>query len=163
VRDSAARVVVTPNKVEFERLCSALQIPGGEKGGDAFARAETLAAEVARGIGGNVLLVVKGPQDVISDGAETLLCSAEGSPRRSGGQGDVLAGLMLAFQLWSERAAEAAAKEEEASASSPALAVRLDLACAWAACEVRDRARCRPAPHLNCCLFGPPVCRRFAW
>ena len=42
---------------------------------------------MARGIGSKVLIIVKGPRDVISDGSETILCEARGSPRRAGGQG----------------------------------------------------------------------------
>ena len=42
---------------------------------------------MARGIGGKVLIIVKGRHDVISDGSETILCDALGSPRRAGGQG----------------------------------------------------------------------------
>ena len=43
-------------------------------------------------------MVVKGPKDVISDGTRTVECGMQGSPRRSGGQGDVLA-VFLFFTL----------------------------------------------------------------
>lgn len=152
IKSSPERVIVTPNKVEFERLCSAVGIAGGERGGDAFARAETLAAQVARGIGANVLMIVKGPRDVISDGTETISCGAEGSPRRAGGQGDVLAGLTLAFQLWSQREGNAGLAEREAKGSWCS-GRRLDLACAFAACEVaRGCARTAFAKHRRAML-----------
>jgi hypothetical protein len=39
------------------------------------------------------LLLSKGREDVITDGKQLLLVQADGSPRRCGGQGDVLTGM----------------------------------------------------------------------
>jgi NAD(P)H-hydrate repair Nnr-like enzyme with NAD(P)H-hydrate dehydratase domain len=47
--------------------------------------------QLAAALGGPILLS-KGPQDVITDGQLLLKVSAAGSPRRCGGQGDVLTG-----------------------------------------------------------------------
>ena len=60
----------------------------------------THTKEVARLIGQRTTVVVKGPKDVISDGTRTIVCDTRGSPRRAGGQGDVLAGLLLTFKVW---------------------------------------------------------------
>lgn len=49
------------------------------------------AKELAAALGGPVLLS-KGPVDIITDGQQQLVVSADGSPRRCGGQGDVLTG-----------------------------------------------------------------------
>ncbi len=51
-------------------------------------------------MGRRTTVVVKGPKDVISDGTRTIVCDVRGSPRRAGGQGDVLAGLLLTFKVW---------------------------------------------------------------
>ncbi|EKX48606.1 hypothetical protein GUITHDRAFT_68606 [Guillardia theta CCMP2712] len=93
-----AHVTLTPNKVEFERLCRALKV--GEEEEDKLGKAAELACSVAGRIGENVVLVVKGSSDVICSDSSTWLCDDKGSLRRAGGQGDVLAGLMLTFAVW---------------------------------------------------------------
>ncbi len=98
-------VTLTPNRVEFERLCDALGL--AERGSASFDRRAELAPRIARAVGGGAVVVAKGPGDVISDGATTVTCRAEGSPRRCGGQGDVLAGLLLAMRAWSDSAIQA--------------------------------------------------------
>jgi NAD(P)H-hydrate repair Nnr-like enzyme with NAD(P)H-hydrate dehydratase domain len=42
-----------------------------------------------------------GTNDIISNGLYTETCDAIGSPRRCGGQGDLLAGTLAAFLIWS--------------------------------------------------------------
>ena len=101
---AACPVTLTPNRVEFERLCQALGL--AERGSGSFERRAELAPLVARAIGEYAIVVAKGGDDVISDGATTIACSAEGSPRRCGGQGDVLAGLLLAMRAWADIAIE---------------------------------------------------------
>lgn len=49
------------------------------------------AQELAGALGGP-LLVSKGRVDVLTDGTRSLVVTADGSPRRCGGQGDVLTG-----------------------------------------------------------------------
>lgn len=46
------------------------------------------------------MLVCKGPSDEIYDGEAPLVCSAAGSPRRCGGQGDVLSGCLGTMCAW---------------------------------------------------------------
>lgn len=41
---------------------------------------------------GGPILVSKGPVDVVTDGSTMLMCSLPATPKRSGGQGDVLTG-----------------------------------------------------------------------
>lgn len=43
----------------------------------------------------------KGTKDVVSDGIGYLECTEDGSPRRCGGQGDVLSGSIATFLAWS--------------------------------------------------------------
>lgn len=52
---------------------------------------------------GNVTVVQKGEQDVISDGEQVLVCSQEGSGRRCGGQGDLLSGSLGVLAHWALR------------------------------------------------------------
>ncbi|SCU88096.1 LADA_0E08174g1_1 [Lachancea dasiensis] len=79
------RLVLTPNVVEFKRILDRL---GCESG-----------AEVARAL--KCVVVEKGTDDCIwFEGSEPLKCSATGSSKRVGGQGDTLTGViatMLAF------------------------------------------------------------------
>jgi len=82
--------VLTPNVMEFGRLCEATKIdPKGEK-----------PLEKLCDYFGNVTIVRKGASDIISNGKETIECSEEGSPRRCGGQGDFLAGSLGVFMGW---------------------------------------------------------------
>ena len=53
---------------------------------------------------GNITIVRKGVEDIISDGHSVVTCTEAGSPRRCGGQGDLLAGSMGIFAFWSQEA-----------------------------------------------------------
>jgi ATP-dependent NAD(P)H-hydrate dehydratase len=48
-----------------------------------------------------VTILLKGQFDLISDGKFTIQVDEEGSPRRCGGQGDVLAGALAVTSHWS--------------------------------------------------------------
>ncbi|MEQ2205444.1 hypothetical protein XENOCAPTIV_029566 [Xenoophorus captivus] len=56
---------------------------------------------------GNLTLVLKGEQDLISDGSKVYSCSVEGSGRRCGGQGDLLSGSMGVMAHWAHAASTA--------------------------------------------------------
>ena len=92
--------ILTPNVVEFGRLAKSKGIDTGE--GDKT----TLCSRLAKAFGG-VTIIQKGPQDYISNGAETLVSDGEGGLKRSGGQGDTLTGslaTLLAYrQAYHER------------------------------------------------------------
>jgi len=84
--------ILTPNVVEFKRLCGA--ICPDIKAEDVTVR--QLAEKL-----GNVTIVQKGQDDVVSNGLlDDIKCSQPGSPRRCGGQGDLLAGAIAAFASW---------------------------------------------------------------
>ena len=55
--------------------------------------------DLARALG-HLTVLHKGTHDVISDGRTTEHCHSAGSPRRCGGQGDLLAGLLATFLGW---------------------------------------------------------------
>ncbi|XP_029652790.1 ATP-dependent (S)-NAD(P)H-hydrate dehydratase-like [Octopus sinensis] len=87
--------ILTPNVVEFSGLYQ--KVIGRKPEVDhPVNNVKTLAEEL-----GNVTIVLKGAYDIVSDGKEVLICNTEGSPRRCGGQGDLLSGSMGTFNHWS--------------------------------------------------------------
>eukprot|EP00808_Paulinella_micropora_P005443 g18373.t1 len=70
-------------------------------------------AQLARALGG-VTIIRKGLVDVMSDGNTALYCSELGSPKRAGGQGDVLAGTIALFLHWARQAPISFAPESDA-------------------------------------------------
>lgn len=85
--------ILTPNLVEFERLCKSKNICSS--GQDQSECAKKLAQAF-----GGVIVVQKGVNDYISDGKETLICDIQGGLKRSGGQGDTLTGCLATFLCW---------------------------------------------------------------
>lgn len=85
--------ILTPNVVEFGRLCRAKGIDsaGWEDGRG--------AEELARAFGG-LLIVQKGERDFISNGEYTYVSDIQGGLKRSGGQGDTLTGSLATFLGW---------------------------------------------------------------
>lgn len=88
------KAILTPNVVEFDRLYEKVV---GEKPmkSEPVVNVKTLCEKM-----GNVTIVQKGENDIISDGKKVLVCCNEGSPRRCGGQGDLLSGTMGTFSFW---------------------------------------------------------------
>jgi ATP-dependent NAD(P)H-hydrate dehydratase len=82
------RFVLTPNGGEFARLVAALDLPKDAK-----------CENVAGALGGATVFT-KGRVDVVSDGERTEEFASRASPRRVGGQGDVLAGALGLFLAW---------------------------------------------------------------
>lgn len=129
-RPAGPAVVLTPNHREFRRLQDGLC--GGPAGGTDQAALQSISRALH-----SATIVLKGPADRICawrhpDGpARELECRREGSPRRCGGQGDLLAGTIAALSC----GAPAAGPESPAD-MLPAVCL--------AACEaVRDAAhRC---------------------
>jgi len=110
------RAVITPNAVEFDRLYrAAFAKPPPALSVDLNAsdpRGVELplehpdvqpVAQLSKWLGG-VTVIRKGRVDVISNGERAVACGAFGSPRRCGGQGDVLAGLTALFMGWAAKA-----------------------------------------------------------
>jgi ATP-dependent NAD(P)H-hydrate dehydratase len=81
--------ILTPNVVEFGRLCKAKGIQQSDG-----------VEKLSQALGG-VTIVQKGPQDQISNGDDkTLVCDVPGGLKRSGGQGDTLTGTLATFLGW---------------------------------------------------------------
>ncbi|KAF3204173.1 hypothetical protein TWF679_009915 [Orbilia oligospora] len=84
--------ILTPNVVEFSRLCKALNV-------DSSTSPTTACARLAKELGG-VTIIQKGKQDTISNGTDTITCDVPGGLKRSGGQGDTLTGCLGTFLAW---------------------------------------------------------------
>lgn len=85
--------ILTPNVMEFARLCKAKNIEPSE--GDP----STVCEKLAKAFGG-VTIIQKGANDYISNGTHTLICDVQGGLKRSGGQGDTLTGTLATFLAW---------------------------------------------------------------
>ncbi|ODQ66528.1 YjeF domain-containing protein [Nadsonia fulvescens var. elongata DSM 6958] len=87
------RAILTPNKVEFERLVKASGLESGSS-----------IKQLSEALGG-VLVVQKGMVDLVSDGTVTIEAKYEGIQgglKRVGGQGDTMSGIMVTLLAWSE-------------------------------------------------------------
>lgn len=85
--------ILTPNVVEFGRLCRSKGIdPSKFENGEA-------AKKLAVAFGG-VTIVQKGREDYISNGESLYVSDIEGGLKRSGGQGDTLTGSLATFLGW---------------------------------------------------------------
>eukprot|EP00943_MAST-04B_sp_MAST-4B-sp1_P000574 g574.t1 len=102
-------IVLTPNIIEFKRLCAALHIDEPKSDiefADLVGKVENVAAAL-----GNVHIVLKGNKDIISNGKWTEFSVEVGGLRRSGGKGDILAGLITLSCGWASIAHENGAEE----------------------------------------------------
>lgn len=127
-----ANAVLTPNKVEFQRLADKRGVPIDSP--DALQR-------ICQSLEGPVV-VRKGGADAVGDGQQVLVCDEEGSPRRAGGQGDVLSGCIAAFAAWAQRAGGASKEQlhqRHGEGGAPAGVPPLLLA-AYAGCVTTRRA-----------------------
>ncbi|XP_054153391.1 ATP-dependent (S)-NAD(P)H-hydrate dehydratase-like [Oppia nitens] len=95
------KAILTPNVAEFDRLYASVYRCESNKNDNPNEALIHLAKTL-----GNITIVRKGYEDVISDGNSLVTCNDMGSPRRCGGQGDLLAGSMGVFAYWSHKAFE---------------------------------------------------------
>lgn len=142
-------VVLTPNRPEYERMLGSLLPTQPTPSPQGEARTEDDSSTVGSstvgsstvGSGGSMdeqsaaidqlarlcnaldgpVVVRKGPNDWICNGAAFVENCEKGSPKRSGGQGDVLAGTVATLLSWA-RAAELAGALPDGSPSAPLLA-----------------------------------------
>ncbi|ORY88149.1 Ribokinase-like protein [Leucosporidium creatinivorum] len=101
------KAVLTPNVVEFKRLCDAVNLKDDST--DPSKRASHLAEAL-----GGVTILEKGASDRITNGTSSppLVNEVEGSARRCGGQGDVLSGAVGTFLAWGKSYEEREGKEK---------------------------------------------------
>ncbi|PKI85754.1 hypothetical protein MVES_000389 [Malassezia vespertilionis] len=88
------RAVLTPNVVEFARLCKSLNIDQTDQ--------DTAAQKLSQALGGATILE-KGPVDRIATADELLVSDIQGGLKRCGGQGDLLSGSLGTFLAWAKR------------------------------------------------------------
>lgn len=86
--------VLTPNVVEFDRLCKAAGVESSDND------SETQRVEALANTLGGVTIIQKGKHDYISNGKVTMTDDLEGGKKRSGGQGDTLTGSIATFLAW---------------------------------------------------------------
>lgn len=92
------RAVLTPNFMEFTRLYEAMltePVDASDQHGSVLRLSQAM---------GNITIVQKGEWDLISDGDKVFVCTHEGSNRRCGGQGDLLAGSLGVLVHWASLA-----------------------------------------------------------
>ncbi|EGG01238.1 uncharacterized protein MELLADRAFT_50177 [Melampsora larici-populina 98AG31] len=89
------KAILTPNHVEFQRLLKSCSIETTDH------QSETdLAKRLSKSLGGCTILQ-KGFNDIIAcDGYDSIIIDTEGSPKRCGGQGDILSGLVGTWLAW---------------------------------------------------------------
>ncbi|PWN40611.1 Ribokinase-like protein [Ceraceosorus guamensis] len=86
--------ILTPNVVEFGRLCDALNVDRSNP--------DTDDAVVALSKQFGCTILQKGKVDRISNGKQVLHVDAPGSLKRCGGQGDILSGSLGTFIAWAQ-------------------------------------------------------------
>lgn len=91
-----ARAILTPNAPEFWRLAEALQIDHGKQQPH---DAPDIVKQVAQALDGPVL-VAKGRRDTVCWDGTLRYSSSVGCPRRCGGQGDILSGVLATTVSW---------------------------------------------------------------
>ncbi|XP_057429882.1 ATP-dependent (S)-NAD(P)H-hydrate dehydratase isoform X2 [Lotus japonicus] len=107
--------VLTPNVNEYKRL---VQKVLSSEVNDADATQQVLS--LAKQIGG-VTILKKGKSDLISDGDTVKSVTIYGSPRRCGGQGDILSGSVAVFLSWARQHILAAGPDSNLSLTNPAV------------------------------------------
>jgi len=123
--------VLTPNVNEFQRLCSKIL----QKDVRNETNPQDSLMELAKKLG-HLTIVRKGATDLISDGRTVIECDYEGSPRRCGGQGDVLSGIMATFVNW------ALIKDSQVKSANEEPVIPPLMLAAYGACAlVRECAR----------------------
>lgn len=88
-----SNVIITPNVVEFKRLCQAKSVDLSD-----FA-AEKQAIELSKALGG-VTILQKGEIDYAANAENSLSNDTSGGLKRCGGQGDLLSGVLGTFIAW---------------------------------------------------------------
>ncbi|XP_064800216.1 ATP-dependent (S)-NAD(P)H-hydrate dehydratase-like isoform X2 [Oncorhynchus masou masou] len=86
--------ILTPNYMEFTRLYEAMH---HEPLDSSDHQRSAMELSVAMG---NLTVVLKGEDDLITDGNKVILCRQEGSGCRCGGQGDLLSGSLGVLAHW---------------------------------------------------------------
>ncbi|KAF9109480.1 hypothetical protein BGX27_007578 [Mortierella sp. AM989] len=133
------KAVLTPNLVEFGRLCSVKNIDAEDHESN-----EPAVQKLSNSFGG-VIVIQKGSIDAISDGKTLYAVANEGGLKRSGGQGDILTGLLATSLAWG-----AAYEKGVWSHSHPVSSQEVPLIACFGACVInRECSRVAYEKHLR--------------
>ncbi|KAJ6257746.1 ATP-dependent (S)-NAD(P)H-hydrate dehydratase [Drechslerella dactyloides] len=149
---SYKNAILTPNIVEFTRLCKALNV-------DASTDPATACERLAKALDG-VTVIQKGKADNLSNGEKTEVCDIEGGLKRSGGQGDTLTGCLGTFLAWKKAYMERlwdhdnSLSEEELTAYAAFGASAITRTCSRLAFEEKGR-------HMQASDLQPQIQRAF--
>ena len=101
LRSCKGQVILTPNHREFERLYSKI-FSANKKIEEEKNLMEDNNSEQVKQLAENLKLCIVKKQsvDIISDGKTVNKCHIKGTPRRCGGQGDILTGSIALFIHW---------------------------------------------------------------
>jgi ATP-dependent NAD(P)H-hydrate dehydratase len=110
--------ILTPNGVEFERLYEKVTGVKAEEQKKEKDKKQ-LAQKLAEALRVNILM--KGHLDTIASphNQDPIQCGIDGSPRRCGGQGDLLAGALVASYYWAIKNREKIEYQASISEKSP--------------------------------------------
>ncbi|KAF3791104.1 ATP-dependent [Nymphaea thermarum] len=104
--------VLTPNVNEYKRLVE--KVLGGEVNSkDEIDQLQSIAQRIG------VTILQKGNSDIISDGRSITLVNIFGSPRRCGGQGDILSGSVAVFSSWAKQVLETQKEPDDSIPMNP--------------------------------------------
>ena len=115
--------ILTPNVAEFARLYEKVTGVKSEEQKQEKDKKQ-LAQKLADSLQVNILM--KGQLDIISspNNPEAVQCGIDGSPRRCGGQGDLLAGALVASYYWAIRNREKIEYQPTSPGQSPKVSDR---------------------------------------
>ncbi|RUS29701.1 Ribokinase-like protein [Jimgerdemannia flammicorona] len=143
------KAVLTPNVVEFKRLCEHI-LPQNTQ--NSKFKSEDIATRLSQALGG-VTIVQKGHEDLIANDEQVFVCDADGGLKRVGGQGDILSGAIATFLAWGKAYEENVWKHDFniRSADIPILA-------SYAGCSLlRETARSAYARHGRAVLTSDMI------
>eukprot|EP01133_Synstelium_polycarpum_P007702 gene7702-9019_t len=86
--------ILTPNVMEYKGLSDSVKLMSKDTSNS------ILSPDQMSLLLGNVTIVQKGREDIITNGAVSATCDVDGIPRRCGGQGDILAGAIGTMYAW---------------------------------------------------------------
>eukprot|EP00252_Welwitschia_mirabilis_P020468 TRINITY_DN5026_c0_g1_i1.p1 TRINITY_DN5026_c0_g1~~TRINITY_DN5026_c0_g1_i1.p1 ORF type:complete len:368 (-),score=69.26 TRINITY_DN5026_c0_g1_i1:71-1174(-) len=100
--------ILTPNINEYKRLRQRIMDTNISHNEDASDELRLLAERM-----GGLTILQKGKSDLVSDGYTVLAVNLYGSPRRCGGQGDILSGSVAVFCSWAVQREKFISEAEE--------------------------------------------------
>jgi len=127
--------ILTPNVVEFNRLCDKMKI------GNDTTRKYQIASKLSQELG-NVTIVQKGSTDLVTNGKTIYTCDTRGSVRRCGGQGDVLSGAIATFYAWGKCYQSKNWSHPEEPAFGSDFDEKIPMLASWAGCYITRNCSC---------------------